>query len=418
MLELPVLFVGQVVEGGVSSIRVDPWYNNVQHVRFKVIEAFRGLPAGTQTVDVELQGRAGMCSPDMYFPGHTYLVAPSNRAGKLTDVVCSPSRDVSVAPDDVRIVREYFAGRMPLNVHGRVAVSKAPSLVDFELELGEAKPLGGVMVTATRRGQSYSAMTTSDGRYTLPLPSQGQYQVRAILAPYSAEPSDIYAGQACAIQNLALHVDNTISGSVFDENNQPVKNARVGLIDLDHVSTGIERHLWFREAYAEQPDMTFLLKNVPIGRYLLVFNPDGPRTGGLFDLPLESSFYPIGSSRANAGTIEVKSGGVHLTGMNLTVGKRVEFRKVTVRVRFPDGTPMNTAQIRCVGLPPQEGDLPWVFEKYVIHGENGTLEFSAPANRKLQLDVTDAYGRALKARYASTHEPGSSPITQEFIVTP
>ncbi len=419
LVRFPVLFIGEVVNGGVSSIRDDPWHNNIQHVRFRVIENFRGLPKNAQMVDVELAPRFGMCSPNTYFPGHIYLVSPSRLESKLFDGECQQGRDIDTAADDVRIVREYFTGKMRPSVHGRVAVAKADDLVDFELEQGEAKPVGGVRVTATGLGREQSTVTDPDGRHTLPLPSSGQYRVRAILPPYSSEAVDVSLTGACAVQDLALHIDNTISGHVLDENGKTMKKARVGLIDLDRPASPEEPHAWFRDAYTEQADASFQFSNVPIGRYLLIFNPDGPRTRGIeAGLLDESTFYPMGSNRANAKVIEIRSGGVHLTGLHLSAGKPVEFRDVTVRVHFPDGAPMDTAQIRCVASPVHPGELPWVLEEYVIHGQDGTLNFSAPANRQLQITVTDAYGRDLKGHYASTHAPGSAPIDQEFVVTP
>ena len=39
-------------------------------------------------------------------------------------------------------------------------------------------------------------------------------------------------------------------------------------------------------------------------------------------------------------------------------------------------------------------------------------------NRRIRLEVRDAYGRELKGSYTSIHEAGVTPITQEFIVTP
>jgi hypothetical protein len=248
LIQSPVLFIGQVIDGGASSVRIDPWYNNVQSVRLKVLENFRGLPAGTQTIDVEVGGRAGMCSPDLYFPGHTYLVAPISRDGKLIDGVCSPTRDLSIVPDDVRIVRDFFAGKLPLSVHGRVAVAKADELVDFELETGEAKTIGGVKITASGNGRDYSAATSADGLYTVPLPRQGPYKIRAALPPYSAEPISVSVANSCVVQNIALHVDNTISGRVLDDSGKPLRNARVGLIDADHPFSDQAQHVWFRDA--------------------------------------------------------------------------------------------------------------------------------------------------------------------------
>lgn len=43
-VDSPTIFIGEVIDGGVSSIQDDPWYANVTHVRFKVLENFKGLP--------------------------------------------------------------------------------------------------------------------------------------------------------------------------------------------------------------------------------------------------------------------------------------------------------------------------------------------------------------------------------------
>jgi hypothetical protein len=419
LIDLPTIFIGEVIDGGVTSIRDDPWHSIVEHVRFKVTENFRGLPPGTKIVDVHLMPLPGMCAPIPYYPGKRYLVALSKRDGELYDGPCFQGRDVETAADDVREVRAYFAGKMLTNVHGQVAVAGDSSLVDFLLSMGEAKPLAGVTISATRNGKTYSAVSSADGRYALPLPAAGVYQVRATLKPYVSEPAEIsVSARGCAIQHFGLAVDNTISGKVWDEMGQPVKNAKVGLIDLDRFPSDSDRHAWFDHAYTEQPDRTFRFKDVPIGRYLLVFNPDGPNSSGLFDLPLESTYYPLASTRASARPIAVESGGVHLTGMDLVVGKRVEFRHVIVRVRFPDGTPMKTAQIGCVGLPLELGDLSWRLQRVTKENEDGSVEFLAPADRKLQLEIRDRYGRDLKKTYTAAHEPGSATITQEFVVTP
>jgi hypothetical protein len=419
LLQLPTIFVGEVIDGGVTSIRDDPWHLNVDHVRFKVIESFRGLPSGTQTVDVQLTPTFGMCAPIPYYSGRKYLVVPDKRDGKFSDSVCFQGRDAESAADEVRQVREYFAGKMPMNVHGQVAIARDSDLVDFLLNMGETKPLSGVTISTTRNGQTFSALTNADGKYTLALPAPGDYKVSANLKPYTSEPEEVsVARRGCAIQNFGMTVNNTISGSVRDENGQPVKNARVGLIDLDRPQSDSERHAWFDDAYVEKGGTTFSFENVPIGRYLLVFNPDGPRSGGLFDLPLDSTYYPLNATRSAARTVEMNSGGVHLTGMDLIVGKRVEFRQVVVKVRFPDGTVMKTAEIRCIGLPREEGALPWTIQKAALERDNGSVHFLAPADRNLQIEVKDAYGRDLKRTYTSTHEPGTATITQEFVVTP
>src|SRR5882762_8862730 len=88
LISRPIVFIGEVIEGGVESLKDDPWYSSVSHVRFKVLENFRGLPAGTRTVDIEVRLWPGMCSPNPYYPARRYLVVPAQHDGKLSDGIC------------------------------------------------------------------------------------------------------------------------------------------------------------------------------------------------------------------------------------------------------------------------------------------------------------------------------------------
>lgn len=38
----------------------------------------------------------------------------------------------------------------------------------------------------------------------------------------------------CAVHDMGLNANNSISGKVWDERGQPVKNANVGLVDFYH----------------------------------------------------------------------------------------------------------------------------------------------------------------------------------------
>src|SRR5258708_20143292 len=90
LIHRPIVFIGEVIEGGVD-LKDDPWQSSPSHVRFKVLENFRGLPASTRTVDVEVSLWAGMCSPNPYYPGRPYLVVPGERDGKLSDGISFPA---------------------------------------------------------------------------------------------------------------------------------------------------------------------------------------------------------------------------------------------------------------------------------------------------------------------------------------
>jgi hypothetical protein len=416
LIHRPTIFIGEVVAGGISSIREDPWRSNVKHVRFRVLENLRGLPAGTGTVDVELTPTHGLCAPIPYFPGRKYLFTSRFPGRVQTDGICPQGRDLEDAGEDVRVIREFLAGKMPINLHGQIAAARDNSMVDFLLTFGEAKPLGGVVISAGRGLKTYSAVSEADGRYTLALPSDGAYQVRAALRPYTAGPAgETTVAGGCVVLNFGLQIDNTISGRVWNHKGQPVTSAEVGLIDLDRrLSNSRYPREWFNRAVTGQAGANFLFKNVPIGRYLLVFNPRGPRPAGIMDQPFESTYYPLNANLDNAKVIEVKTSGVHLTAMDLVMGKPVSFRPVTVRVRFRDGKPMKTARANCAGLPRVAGEIPWI--KTGMPDKDETFRFSAPTDRRLKIEVKDWFGRELKGVLSSTHEPGSAPVTKEFVV--
>jgi hypothetical protein len=370
-----------------------------------VLENFRGLPSDVDNVDLEIDPPFGWCSPIPYFPGRRYLVFPRRQDGRLRDGNCFQGRDIETATEDVRQVRDYFSGKLHANVYGRITM------------VGSGWPVPGVKVSTSRGLRTYSASTDSDGLYELQLPAEGGYRIRADLAPYESGPKEVFfPGPGCAVRDFGLTIDTTISGKVFDDRGQPLKGAEVGLIRLDRVPAP-EQPTIVARAYTEEADTSFKFTNIPLGRYLIVFNPGGPTSNSWLGLPFESTYHPPGATRTSARTVEVNSPGAHLKGMDLAVGNRVSFRQVTVRVRFPDGVPMTTAIVDCVGVPLGQGDSPW-FDDAMVDRETGLARFSAPANRELELKVGDSYGRNLKAVYRSKHEAGTTPIHEEFVVRP
>lgn len=124
---------------------------------------------------------------------------------------------------------------------------------------------------------------------------------------------------------------------------------------------------------------------VAIGRYLLISNPDGP--DGVLHEPYETTFYPHGSSRADAQVIEIERAGTHLTGMDLVLGESVTLREVVVNVHFPDGAPIDTAKVYCTGLPRRAGDLPWLFSQSTATTESSAFRHPPIASYVLRLTM-------------------------------
>jgi hypothetical protein len=352
-----------------------------------------------------------MCAPNPYRPGRSYLLSPSTRDGKLLDGGCFTGRDVEHASETVAFVRRHFKNPSQYYIRGRVVATDRGNqdLVDYLLCEGTAKPLQGARVS-----------TTVAGRYELEVPKQARYAVHVGLPPYRSIDVPFVASfrpAACLSKTLGLLSDSSISGKLWDRRGQLLPYGRVALIDLDDRPRDDGRSFWFRQQYPEEPDGSFAFRNVPFGRYLLAFNPDGPKADGFHPLALESTFYPNGVPRARAEVIEISSAGTHLTGKDLIAGPEVAFRPVTVKVKWADGSPMTTAGISVIGEPLEPGGVPWRGHAW-IDKRNPEARLQVPADRKIRISVRDRYGRDWKQKYESVHEAGGGVIVREFVVVP
>lgn len=404
MAERPVIFIGEVIDGGVTSLKEDPWYSDAEHVRFRVIEAFRGVPAGTETIEVLLFPPGGMCSPVPYFSGKRYLVSPHESRGALWDGPCFSGQHVERAGEEIQFLRDYFAGRMPVNIHGRVATGS-----DYRLSDGRAKPLSGVTVTALRGEEVYSTTSDADGNYFIVLPGAGLYQLTARLDPYTSKRDDtlIVPPSGCVIAHIEMSTANTVSGRVATSEGVPVARGEVGLIDIESPRDAPVVHL-----ATSRDDGSYLFQHVPLGRYVLAVNPHGPSTRS----PFETAYYPNAGSRDDALIIDILDDETDWTGMDLVVGRRVEFRRVRVSASFADGATMQTARIECNGAPVEPRQPGWSAVRGT--GKDGVVEFEAPANLSLRISLKDAYGRDLGQEYVAEFDAGASPVEHEFVVTP
>lgn len=417
----PVIFIGRVVSGGVDTLRIDPWHMPATTVRFEVIEPLRGLAPHEKFVDLETLPVAGWCAWNPYFPGRTYLVAPQTKDGKRVDGGCFSGREVRWEEDTIRYLRRYLKNP-GLSIRGRIGAvaEQAGQLSYHHFEYGGNRILAGVRVWTTAGGKRISTITDAEGRYELPVPEPGNYTVEADLAPYRPVKTEVGVPRAggCNVLDIGFVSNSSISGSVRDPGGRPVKSGEVALIDLDPASSRQPVWGWFRWKKINPPDEgRFRFKDVPLGRYQVVFNPEGPHRRGSDSDPRESTYYPNGAALAQARTIEINATGMHVNGIELTAGPEVALRRVSVEVRFTDGTPMTAANIRIEGEAIEPRGRPWFTERQTW--KDGTSElFHVPANRRLLISVTDWYGRELNKVYQSTHLPASTPIHQRFMIDP
>lgn len=419
VIQRETVFIGEVIEGGVDSLREDPWYAGRRVVRFRILENLRGLPKASPTVDLEILSPGGMCSPVPYRQGRRYLVSPARVAGQLTEQGCYSGVELKWLGPDLEMVREYFSGKMPTHLRGRVLASRESGALSYVDDGTE--PLSGVRVIARSGKSSHTAATGADGRYRLKVPA-GVYQLSATRASYplaEAQRQLTVAQGGCSGLDLGMVTGSTISGRVLDADGKPLPRSQAGLIARR--DRAWDASTWRSSpavyvASAAPEDGRFRFADVPVGEYLLVFNPDGPQADRVGEPPRARTYYPGGSSWANAKPIAVRRPGIRLTGMDLLAGPPVEQRTVSVRAEFPDGEHYRNAVVRCVGYAPAGGDLP--IAKRDILGNDRESTFTMPADRRIEIKITDWHGREMKAEYRRVYPPGAAPIVEKFVIQP
>jgi hypothetical protein len=128
----------------------------------------------------------------------------------------------------------------------------------------------------------------------------------------------------------------------------------VGLIALD-LPPDQESRPQRLETDATKSGGTFQFTNVPVGRYLLKFNPDGPGIDFWRKEPRESTYFPGVSDRAHAKVIEFRSTNVAVAGMDFPAGPLVKLRDVRVMAKYRDGRLMSTARFRVTAVANRPG---------------------------------------------------------------
>lgn len=198
-----------------------------------------------------------------------------------------------------------------------------------------------------------------------------------------------------------MDTGNTIEGRIRDPQGGAIGGS-LTLLAADATPAGARR--FKLEAYANNAG-EFRFTHVSPGKYVLRLEPSANHPPAW-----DSAFYPGSSSRADARVIEFKGTNQHLTGLEIVPRPEVAYRKLTVRVRLPDGQPLSTAWVDVTSDD-------WDGRLFIERPSGEGITF-VPTNRKIRITVTDSWQRGLKEKYVAEFEPGDVDLEKEFIVEP
>ena len=166
------VFTGTVTAVTVEELPAGPSdvRTAVRRVRFAVTESFFG--AMEKEVEVSTNASSASCGYG-FLPGQSYLVYASRWEGRLTVSLCSRTRPLADAADDVDLLRRWALGSTETRIFGWVTLGTSAG-----------KSLGrqpGLVVVAETDGHVQETVTDARGQFRfrdLPL---GKYSLRARL---------------------------------------------------------------------------------------------------------------------------------------------------------------------------------------------------------------------------------------------
>jgi hypothetical protein len=340
----PVVFEGEVESIERLPNRQGPQYMPERVVTFRVSAAHRG------SVGTKVEVRTGGSSASCGFPfeeGERYLVYAHQGAGGLATGICSRTRRLVDAADDLAYIRSAFAPAATGRVYGDVA---------REVTEPGVRPRGasGYSVILAGFGEELRVTTDHDGRFEFPSILPGTYSIRVDLpdtefaygGPRLLVSRDIIVPDArgCATASFTVVPNGRLAATVLDANGRPVERAEVSVA----LSNSPDRSETSARTDAAGQ---VLLGPLRPGRYLVGINV---RRAPNEELPYPRSFHP--------GVVDVR----RATVIELGYGERHELdpfvlpvplaaRRLTGIVVWPDGRPAGDTHITLVGA-----DTSWV----------------------------------------------------------
>ena len=367
---------------------------------FAVVEALAGVTNAKVTVrTAQDEGACGYA----FEVGESYLVYASPVAGGYATGLCSRTRRLADARDDLILLRHAAKGQTISRVFGRVVRHE----MQLDGEFPDTKAVGpeiGVPVVAKQGDLSVETTTDNDGRFVFEDLPPGQYQIepRWPRGMKSMFPPKLVTVKRCGAGDIHFWAvtDAPLRGIVRGPDGAPEgKSLIVTAISFDPNdpagARAADRSTFaFTDANGE-----YAFDGLPAGRYLVGVNP--------FDPPLPQSPYPAiyhpgVSDMARAVPVVVSAG--QQIRIDLRLPPRLPSRRISGVVVDEQGLPVAGASLTLFDseFPPHP--------RWTLHATTdnaGRFEIEAMGGRSYVLDVV-SYKPARRGQLTVSPQKGDA----------
>jgi hypothetical protein len=238
-------------------------------VRFEVEGAFRGATAGPIEV---LTPSSGAACGYGFKVGKRYVVyARKNAFSRLTTSICSRTRPIEEAAEDLKYLSSIPATAAGARIFGRVKQVEWDPGKEVSVDYG---PMEGL--TVELRGPGFVRQTSTDenGRYEISGVPPGKIAIELFAPPEFYQLGlrrdlDVKDARACAQVDYIVHWEARIAGSVIDSDGRPVAGVTVEAIAAELLKTSQRRYLYGRSQTKTDASGSFLIENLPPASYVV-----------------------------------------------------------------------------------------------------------------------------------------------------
>jgi Carboxypeptidase regulatory-like domain len=367
--DTPVVFVGLVTsieENKIDIVR----FGEKQTIRtgllarFTVEEPLKGI--NQTTVEVATGGGSGDCGYP-FKQGRRYLVyayqsegealnssmsrtvigGRSGIAARLSANICSRTRPLENATDDVELLQGLVKGKRETRLFGTID-EHARKLGRYEYDIERVGPMSNVKVIAHSANNRYETTTDQNGRYRISALKPGKYKLSVLLPEGYSSLFDFYrttvnldiGPDTCVERSFEAQIDGRIGGQVLDANGRPVQDqVQVSIVTLESSTKGMAR-VESRSEYTKKLGWYEFDGLLP-GKYLLgisIANAPARHT------PYPTIYYPDTADRAQARVFTLERG-QKLTNIDFRLPSKLTEISLSGIAVDVDGVPVAEAEV-------------------------------------------------------------------------